>query len=87
MYIPSKPTPKQKRISVMSPIRLDKDREEALRYYEYFDSVITEHAPKAIPKIEKALIDPMSPIEVKTGSVPKYGIRNLDDWSAFESVR
>lgn len=83
----SQRTSRKKRISVITPRRMDKDKDEVLRMCEYFDSVIAEHAPKSMPVVEKSIIDPFSPLEIKTGCIPKYGVRQLTDWSGAHNAR
>jgi hypothetical protein len=78
---------RKKRESVVTHHSLDKVREDVARYNVYFDGVLSEHAPKAIQKVQKMLIDPSSPFEVKTGSITKYGHRELDDWTGFHNSR
>ena len=78
---------KKRKESIITQQSIEKEREEVHKYNEYFDSVISDHTPKTITKVEKAMIDPLSPFEVKTGSITKYGHRQLDDWTGFHKSR
>ena len=73
--------------NIVTPQSIEKIREDVRRYNDYFDKVISDVTPKAMPKVEKALIDPLSPSQVKTGTITRYGHRQLDDWDQFHNTR
>lgn len=87
MSVSKSGSPKKKRKSIITESSLDSYREEIRKYNDYFDEVINEHTPKTITKVEKAMVDPLSPCEVRTGSITKYGHRQLDDWTDFGKTR